>query len=164
MATENLVSIKISQEDQDKVSKAISDLNDVLKPLLVSLSNDQRREIPKMGDGTEPFVEKVIDYAQSNPEFAPAYLDVAEASVDFDAVKALNSFYRPLEQIHQQLSDSIMLSGSEAYVAALAYYNSVKIATRMNVAGAKVIYEDLRQRFSKSNNRGASSGSEGLDT
>ncbi len=163
MATENVVSIKISKEDQNKVSKAISDLNNILKPLLISLTSTQRREIPKMGDGTEPFVEKVLDYAQSNPEFAPAYLDIPEASVDFEAVKALTGFYRPLLQLQQQLDDSIMLSGSEAYVAALAYYNSVKIATRMNVPGAKAIYEDLRQRFSRANSRDTDNGSPEVD-
>ena len=42
-----------------------------------------------------------------------------------------------------------MLSGSEAYIALLAYYNSVKIASRMNIAGATAIYDDLKQRFSK---------------
>lgn len=40
-----------------------------------------------------------------------------------------------------------MLAGSEAYAAALSYYNSVKMASKLNVNGAKAIYEDLRKRF-----------------
>lgn len=149
MATENLVSITISPEDLGKINVAVTELNTTLKPLLISLSADQRREIPKMGDGTEPFVSKVMDYAKSNPEFAPPYMNVEELEIDFNAVKDLNAVYRPLLQLLQQLNDSIMLSGSEAYVASLAYYNSVKIASRMNIAGAKAIYDDLKQRFSK---------------
>jgi len=47
------------------------------------------------------------------------------------------------------LPDTEMLSGSEAYVAALTYYNSVKQAAKMNVPSAKAIYEDLRKRFEK---------------
>ena len=40
-----------------------------------------------------------------------------------------------------------MQAGHEAYESALAFYNAVKVAARNNVPGAKVIYEDLSQRF-----------------
>ena len=152
MSTENLVSIKISSADLNKINQAVSALNATLKPLLTSLTTEQRMEIPKMGDGTEPFVEKTMDYAKSNPEFAPPFMDVAEMEIDLQAVKDLTNVYRPLLQLITQLDDSIMLSGSEAYVASLAYYNSVKMATRMNVPSAKPIYQDLKQRFAKVSN------------
>lgn len=45
------------------------------------------------------------------------------------------------------LDDTMMLAGSEAYVAALAFYNAVKGVGRANVPGAALIYEDLRGRF-----------------
>ncbi len=45
---------------------------------------------------------------------------------------------------------TVMETGGESYVNALSYYNSVKQATKMNVPGAKSIYEDLRKRFEKS--------------
>lgn len=44
-----------------------------------------------------------------------------------------------------------MVAGSEAYSAALTYYNTVKQANNMNIPGAKVIYEDLKKRFEKTN-------------
>ncbi len=147
MATKNLVSIKITKDDKAKIDAAVADLNHVLKPMLITLTPQQRREVPKMGDGTAPLVEKVLDYARSNPEFAPPYMDVDELAIDLKAVEDLLSFYRPLLQLMQQLDDSIMLSGSEAYVASLAYYNSVKIGSRMNIRNAKAIYKDLQQRF-----------------
>ena len=149
MATENLVSIKISTEDKSKIDAAVAELNKVLKPLLISLTADQRREIPKMSDGTTPFVEKTLDYAKSNAEFAPPYMDIPELEVDLKAVEDLQSVYRPLLQLMQQLDDSIMLSGSEAYIASLAYYNSVKVGSRMNVPSAKAIFDDLKKRFAK---------------
>jgi hypothetical protein len=34
-------------------------------------------------------------------------------------------------------------------MAALSYFNSVKMAVKMNVPNAKVIYEDLSKRFVK---------------
>ncbi|MEP1792315.1 hypothetical protein [Reichenbachiella sp.] len=151
MPTDNLVSIKLEGTDLDEIKQAVETLNQKLKPLLITLTAQQRREVPKMGDGTVPFVSKAMEYALSNPEFAPPYMDVPEMEVDLEAVGSLNDVYRPLLQLMQQLDDSIMLSGSEAYVAALAYYNSVKTAARMNVANAKAIYTDLKQRFIKRN-------------
>jgi hypothetical protein len=41
-----------------------------------------------------------------------------------------------------------MTSGSEAYQAALVFYNSVKMAARQDIPGAKAVYEELRKRFS----------------
>jgi hypothetical protein len=43
-----------------------------------------------------------------------------------------------------------MLAGSEAYVAALSYYNTVKLASQMDIPNSKTIYEDLKTRFKKS--------------
>lgn len=153
MSTENSLSFTISEEEEARVTAAIEELTSILKPRLESLTKEQRSEIPKMGDGTEPFVEKVLDYAKSNEEFAPAYMDVAELEIDMNAVNQLKDIYRPLIQLVEQLDDSIMLAGSEAYVSALAYYNSVKIGSRMNVAGAKSIFDDLKQRFAKTTSR-----------
>jgi hypothetical protein len=40
-----------------------------------------------------------------------------------------------------------MVAGSEAYQAALIFYNSVKMAVRQDVPGAKAIHEELMKRF-----------------
>lgn len=40
-----------------------------------------------------------------------------------------------------------MALGSEAYIASLTIYNTVKQATKLNVPGADAIYQDLRERF-----------------
>ncbi|MEP1096900.1 MAG: hypothetical protein ABJG78_17410 [Cyclobacteriaceae bacterium] len=157
MSQENLVSIQLTPENVDKMGSAVDDLREVLEPVLISLTPDKRRVIPKMGDGTEPFVAKALDYAISNPEFAPPYLNVPEMEIDLKAVNDLLDVYRPLLQLMQKLDDSIMLSGSEAYVASLAYYNSVKMGAKMNIGNAKSIYNDLKKRFVKSSSPDESS-------
>jgi TolA-binding protein len=50
-------------------------------------------------------------------------------------------------QLHEYTDDTAMTSGSEAYQAALIFYNSVKMAARQDVPGAKAVYEELRKRF-----------------
>lgn len=149
MATENIVSIAFSDEDKTAVQGALTTLNSVLQNYLVALQPEERMELPKMSDGSTPFVNKALTYAESNPNLAPAYLNVPELRKDVEAVETLQDFSRTLSQLNQNLGDTIMLAGSEAYSAVLTFYHSVKQASKMNVPGAKTIYDDLKQRFDR---------------
>jgi hypothetical protein len=150
---ENSVSIQISDADMDKVLDALKTIDAILKPYLVALTPAERQALPKMSDKTTPFVEKCLEYAQTNPQFAPSYMNVGELLIDMKAVNDLTKILRPIEQLNENLNDTTMLSGSEAYTAALTYYNSVKQAAKMNVPNAKTIYEDLVKRFEKSSKK-----------
>lgn len=147
--SENLVSIKIAPADLTKILEAITTIEQTLKPYLISLTPDQRRELPKMSDKTLPFVNKVLDYIAMKPQFAPAYLNVEELKIDLQAVANLTQIYRSIEPLYENLNDTITRAGSEAYVASLAFYNSVKQAAKMNVPDAKTIFNDLKVRFEK---------------
>ncbi|GHN01136.1 hypothetical protein WSM22_26250 [Cytophagales bacterium WSM2-2] len=144
---ENRVSIQIPSGELQQVLDAITTINTVLAPYLVALAPEERKHLPKMSDGTMPFVQKSLDFAKTNAQFVPAYLDISELEIDMDATEALLQVQRPLNQLVQTLDDTVLLCGSEAYVAALAFYNNVKQAARMKVPGAEVVSNDLAVRF-----------------
>lgn len=150
MSTKNTVSIQIPEAELQTVKEAIATLKTTLSPYLIAISAVERQRIPKMGDGTIPFVEKVMDYAQEDSQFLPPFVDLNELSKDWEVVKRLAPLLRDLQQVESNLNDTVMMAGSEAYVGALGYYNSVKYGARVNVADAKVIHEDLKQRFNRS--------------
>ena len=147
MGDTDLISLNIPEEDKTAISGAIQVLKDKLFPHLVSLTPDERMELPKMGDKTVSFVTKNFEYSGENPEMVPVYVDKAKLGTDVNGVIELRGYYLPLQQICDALSDSIMLAGSEAYVSALSIYNVVKDAAKRGVPGAQTIYEDLRSRF-----------------
>ncbi len=147
MAAENRVSIAISPEDQAAINSAIGTIKTKLTPHLIALRPDERKELPKMSDKTIPFVNKVLSYASSNPEFLPPFVQQVELNKDVNAVNTLNSVLKQLEQITDGIDDTMMLAGSEAYIASLSYYNSVKQGAKMNVPNAKIIFDDLKARF-----------------
>lgn len=149
MSNENVVSIQIPKEDLQKVMQYLKEIEVILKPYLVALTPEDRKTIPKMSDKTLPFVEKIMEYATINPEFAPMYMNVPEMKIDLDAVADLSPILKMADQLCDNLNDTTMLSGSEAYIASLAYYNNVKQAAKMNVPNAKAIYDDLSKRFEK---------------
>ncbi len=160
MSYENRISLKINSTDTAAIKQAINTLDRLLKPHLKALKVEERRQLPKVADGNLPFVEKAMDYAESDAEFAPKYLNIPEMRVDYNAVDLLTSFIRPLEQLVDNLEDSITISGSELYVSSLTYYQSIKQAAKTNVPGAKAIEEDLAKRFKHHTKRDSSNEEE----
>lgn len=147
MAQQNLVSFGMNESDMAEVTAAIATLKAKLLPQLKTLSADERIELPKMGDKTVPFVQKALEYCDSNIDLVPPFLDVNDLKVDVDAVVSLRSIYQPLLQITDALNDTMLLSGSEAYAGALMLYNAAKHTAKSNIYGAKNVYEDLSARF-----------------
>ena len=150
---ENKINTPIPEElftqTLEKINSAATDL----KPYLIALTTDQRRKIPKMADGTEPFVDKALDYTSTNAEFTPPFMKADDFAIDLDTRNKTKQLINPLEQLLSDLTDTCLQAGSEAYVAALSYYNSVKQASKMSIAGSKPVYEDLKQRFEANGNR-----------
>ncbi|WP_143310851.1 hypothetical protein [Chitinophaga vietnamensis] len=147
MTNQNRISVVVPPEVLQQTQTKFEEIAQLLKPYLQVLTKEDRQSMLKMGDGTIPFVQKALDYARNKPQFAPPYLDIPEMERDVAAANVFTSMHRASDQLNSKLDDTIMLAGSEAFQAALGYYNSVKQAARMNVPDAKLIYEDLRQRF-----------------
>jgi hypothetical protein len=147
MPAQNLISFAIPEADRTAILNAIETIKTKLSPYLIALTPQERQNLAKMSDKTLAFVSKTLSYCGSNPEFAPPYLNTTELSRDFEAARMLDEFENLLAPIESGLSDTIMLAGSEAYVASLSYYNTVKNGARLDVPSAKTIYEDLSKRF-----------------
>lgn len=154
MSVDNLVSIDIPDADIQKVNDALQIVVDTLKPYLIALSPEQRKDMLKMGDSSEPFVLKVLSYVKSNPVFLPASISAVEMEKDWKAISQLKPILRTLEQLFSNVSDTVMEAGSELYKACLGYYAGVKIGAEMNFPDADPIQDDLGKRFVGQGKRG----------
>lgn len=121
----------------------------LLKPYLIALSAAERRAIPNMSDKTQPFAEKTIAYCDTTPQFVPPYMDTEALKNDMELYRQLIPLLRIVKQLSNGIDDTAMKAGADCYTNGLNYYNSVRQATRMDIPGAKSIYEDLRKRFVK---------------
>ncbi len=146
---ETRIHFNIPNEVVKEATQLITNSITVLKPWLIALTPTERQTIPKMSDKTFPFVEKTLDYSVSAPQFAPPYMDVTELTNDMKVFDQLNPLLRLATALKDGLDDTRMMAGGESYINALSYYNSIKQATKMDVPGAKSIYEDLKKRFVK---------------
>jgi hypothetical protein len=120
----NRADIVIPQTVIDEVANYLNEIKTLLAPYVVSLTDQERRDILKMSDKSQAFVNKVVDYAMK-----------------------LDPVMQIAMQVCDQISDTKMVSGNEAFIEALTYYNMVKQADKNGVANARSIYEDLQKRF-----------------
>jgi hypothetical protein len=147
MSQQNLISFSISESDLNDVNSAIATLKTKLYSKLKTLSTADRVEMPKMGDKTTAFVQKSYEYAKQNADLIPAFLNLDDFNTDVQAIDTLRSVYIQLEQITDAIDDTLVLSGSEAYQAALIFYNSVKNGAKAKIGNSETIYADLSSRF-----------------
>ena len=144
---DNKINYSIPDEVAADVTTKLTDVVNLLKPYLIALTPKERHDLPKMSDGSLPFVQKCLDYGQAHPEFAPSYINFDDLVEDMKVYNQLIPIYRIVLQLENKLGDTAMEAGAESYITSLSYYNSVKMAEKVDAPGAKAIFEDLKKRF-----------------
>jgi len=114
---------------------------------MVPLTAEERHKMLKMGEKSLAFVEKAHDFAHQNPALVPDYLDMDAYDVDFQDAHGLWGLINSIEQLLDNLSDTVMAAGSEALQASLVFYQSVKTAAAQDIPGAEAVYNELKTRF-----------------
>ena len=147
MSNSNQISLSIPPEKVEEAKQFYAQGNAILAPYLVSLTNDQKAGLPKMGEKSIPFVTKGAEYLRIAGTPMPPYIQPAELDIDLSAHETLRQIRQVVAPTAEMIDDTMLLCGSEAYIAVLAFYNYLKGAAKMGVPGAKTIYEDLSARF-----------------
>ena len=151
---ENRISFQLTDEENTQVQQAVNVLVGVLESKFITLSPEDRRELPKMGDKTVAFVDKALEYGEVYPDYIPKFIDIPESKVDFEAVKTLRSIITPLERLTNLANDTMTLAGSEAYISALSIYKVLKNAAGMGQPGAEEAARELSNRFPRGRRKG----------
>ena len=146
MSRDNRLSAQLDATAIDAIQQSLATVRTHL-PFLISLTTQERMELPKLGEKTVGFDEKCVSYMQTSPEFLPGFIDIAEVDKDRNLRAQLLRFAADLQALNQQVEDSLTVLGSEILMADLAYYQSAREAARRGRAGAQGVYEDLRTRF-----------------
>jgi hypothetical protein len=124
-----------------------------LDDFMITLTEEDRRTLLKMGNASKPFVEKTMEFMDSNPEFISPLIKTEEMRSKFELIQLLIPFFRELKQISRNLDDTLMMLGSDVMVSANDYYHSVKRAKSMRIKNAQPIYLELHKRYQRKPNR-----------
>ena len=142
--TDNRVSANLSPEDIAAVQEAIVTLKQKL-PFLIGLTKEERISMLKLGDKSRAFVQKTMELVKQNQDFLPRSFDVEEMQKDVDLFNDLYPILLSLQQLNEQVEDTLMVVGSEAYAAALVAYRYAKDANMG--AGLDGVLDDIGRRF-----------------
>lgn len=149
MKNTNLFNTDIPSAVLAEVLGLIKQIEDKLNPYLISLTIEDRRRLPKLGDKRLAFVRKATEYALLHPQFLPAGSSVEDLQVDARGRDMLEQIVRPLDILLSKLDDTQMKVGSEWLIGCLDFADAVKGAAARNVDAAKVIDENLSVYFKK---------------
>jgi hypothetical protein len=144
MAYQNIAATLLPQDIQE-IKAALQKVQQKL-PFLITLSTEERRKLVKMGDKSLAFVNNSITAAQSNREILPATFDVEELVQDYQLAAALTELLTSMQQLTEQVDDTLMAVGSEAMTSSLTVYDYVKTASK-KTPGLKTVAEQLGERF-----------------
>jgi hypothetical protein len=147
MSNQNQISVTIPEEVVESVKQHFIEVALLLAPYIINLTPEAILQLPKMGDKSYVFVTKGLEYMKLSGTPMPTYVDVPELEKDVIAFDTLRQIRQVLAPTIDQIDDTMVLAGSEAYVAVLAFYSYIKGAAKANVPGAKTIYDDLSTRF-----------------
>ena len=161
--TDNKLSIVLTQTQIDAVKAAIATIQTNL-PMLLGLTLDERKTIPKVDVNNKIFVEDAITAMDNNPSFLPAYFNVAELKKDLTLYQQLDPLLVEIYKLAEKIDDTQMLAGSEAYVTALAAYRNFEAAAKAGIQGADTVYELLKARFSGQGGTGSTTSTTNTPT
>lgn len=141
----------LSDQDMQEIKQAI-DLIQAKLPFLITLSVDERKRLYKMGDKRIAFVQNSLSAAQSNPNILPASFDLKGFNQRYQMAVRLNEVLMRVQQLHEQVDDTVLAMGSEAMGHSLTVYDYVKTAAK-KTPGLKGIAEQLGTLFKAMRNK-----------
>ncbi len=145
-STDTPVVINLTSTQKAAILAKIAELA-ALMPWTIGLSDDERRALPKLGEKTVGWDEKVASYMANRPDLVPSYVDMATLVQNRQARVDLADIMRPLGDVWQRVNDTDMKVGSQIYKPERAFYNNCQEASKHGVNGSQAIVDDLKSRF-----------------
>ncbi len=146
MPNDNRISADVTAANKTVIMTKLTEINALL-PFLINLTKDERITLPKLGSTSLAFDEQCASYMATAPNLIPPFVDAAEVTKDRNLRVVLADVLRETRKLCEKLDDSLMLVGSEIWMADLSFYQTVRQAARRDVPGADTIYDDLKARF-----------------
>ena len=146
----NLVDAELTAADLQAVETAIETIQTKL-PFLISLTNDEKASMFKLGETYKPFVEKAEWLVDNFPMIMPGAFNTAQFKKDLALLTILGSLNNKLQSIAKTMDDTITAVGSDVILAALEIYNSGK-NNEERIPGLKPIIDEMKTFFPQKEN------------
>ncbi len=147
---QNLVHETIPAAVIAAVKEAVSNARDKIAPYVIGLTNEQRKELNRMGDKSRAFIEKTADYLTAYPDYTPRRINTEQFATDLKLFQDLEPIETLINSLQRMVDDTKMAAGSDMMETASAYYRSVQDAAHDGDPTAKAVFDELRKRYPRS--------------
>ncbi|UHQ20211.1 hypothetical protein LVB87_03345 [Lysobacter sp. KIS68-7] len=127
MQQQNLASLVVTKELQAQLLSLIQQFRQHL-PGLIALEADERKALTMMGPKSEGFARLGLVQMRQNPDLMPRGLDMDGAFADLEARDNLIPVLQALQQLIEELDDTVAALGSDVMVVANLVYGILKSA------------------------------------
>lgn len=144
MSDTNRISVTITDQTVTDILGHLTAIEQLL-PFLIT--REEGDNAVMLGQKSVGFDEKCAGYMQTNPEFIPGYVAIAEVLKDRTAREQFLKFLPSLKLVTAKAEDTFDVLGNEIMLANLAYYNNTDAAAKHGTPGAANIHDDLAIRY-----------------
>lgn len=139
------ITATVAPADVTAIKAAIATIQQKL-PFLISLTDAERKSLPKAGANSLSFVEHAQMAADNNPTILPGSFNAANFDSHVDLFAVLTDVNTSIAQLASSVDDTRMAVGSEAMNEARSVYEYVKSAAK-TTPGLKPVADQLGERF-----------------
>ncbi|HZH33472.1 MAG TPA: hypothetical protein VEX64_01460 [Pyrinomonadaceae bacterium] len=122
---ENRIAADLTDDVVTEVLKKIDEIRSLL-PFLIDLTPEERQELPKMGERNRAFTERALELAREDDSYLPRSFVTSEMEQYVNLASGLRRVETALTRLGEQVSDTLLATGSEAYSSALVVYGAAK--------------------------------------
>lgn len=138
----------IPPEVMAEIDAALDTLETKLAPYLRSLTDEQRRGLPKMGEDSVEFVQNGERAIEHSLDYMPRSFEAEPFKNALQLAQQLAPVELRLQSLERGTEDGQMLFGSIAYSDALEIYGQLGAASKKDSA-LLPFYQAMQQRFAK---------------
>jgi hypothetical protein len=146
ISVESSASRSLSLQDREAIMNAIATIQTTM-PYLIDLTQEDRKALPKLGDGSVAFVRKATELAGQNSDFLPRSFDVGAMKQNFELWEQMAGVMLALNQLQELMDDTFVAAGSKAFTDALMVYQYAKAVADTGTLESSVV--EMGQRFAR---------------
>ena len=125
MSTQNLVSAALTAQAVTNITTAIATIRTNL-PFLLSLNDNQRRQLQNVTDATQGIVQSAITFVQQNPGALPGDFNLVEFNKDAALLAPLQQVTALISSLNNDASDTMRSIYSDLFTETLDIYAYAK--------------------------------------
>lgn len=147
MALPNRVSAVLTQEESDAALASLDSVRQKM-PFLIDLTAEEKRGLPRIDAGAQPWASEILKLATRNQDFLPRGFDLDEMRRDVTLWSAIIPIQQSITKLAQLVDNTYTAVAADAYSAALAVYSFAK-HNNIGTEGLDTLMDELSKRFAK---------------